>query len=292
MFPNFLGIGAQRAGTTWLHAALSSHDEFWLPHLKELHYFDHKFPMRTGCEKSSSPNQRIIAKQMSAKRRRFLADRVQVRGVRDVAWELRYLFGRWDDEWYASLFEQAGGRIAGEITPAYLCLSEAAIAHVYALMPDVRLVLLLRDPVQRAWSHAKMDLARHMRREWQAVPHADFSAHFRASASRLRGDYVSSIERWLGRFPPSQLLIAFYDEIEEQPRILMQRVLDFLGASVTDADKLASISTRFNTGELAAIPATLHRELAELYVEQTRVLAQRFGKYPQRWLEASEAVLA
>ena len=41
--PSFLCIGAQKAGTTWLHAQLRSHPKVWLPPIKELHYFDHKF---------------------------------------------------------------------------------------------------------------------------------------------------------------------------------------------------------------------------------------------------------
>ena len=45
MHPHFLGIGAQRAGTTWLHSTLASHPEIWMPRIKEIHYFDRKYPV-------------------------------------------------------------------------------------------------------------------------------------------------------------------------------------------------------------------------------------------------------
>jgi hypothetical protein len=40
MYPNFLGIGAQKSGTTWLHDNLARHPQVWLPPVKEIHYFD------------------------------------------------------------------------------------------------------------------------------------------------------------------------------------------------------------------------------------------------------------
>jgi hypothetical protein len=165
MFPTFLGIGAQKAGSTWLHAMLSKHDELWLPHLKELHYFDRRFPIRPVPSSSApEPAQGTFARHISTRIRRMslskLRDRLSFRRWSDLAWETRYVFGNWDAEWYASLFNAAKGRIAGEITPAYSCLSEEAIAYVHGLMPDAKLIFLMRDPVERAWSHAKMDLAR------------------------------------------------------------------------------------------------------------------------------------
>ena len=43
MYPNFLGIGAQKSGTTWLHANLSQHPQIWMPPVKEIHYLDGKW---------------------------------------------------------------------------------------------------------------------------------------------------------------------------------------------------------------------------------------------------------
>ena len=57
-YPNFLGIGAPRAGTTWLHENLKGHPELWLPYVKSLHYFDVKYyPLRDDAKHGISAGQ-------------------------------------------------------------------------------------------------------------------------------------------------------------------------------------------------------------------------------------------
>jgi hypothetical protein len=226
MLPKFLGIGAQKAGTTWLHMMLSAHDEIWLPHVKELHYFDRKFPLvdhRRGNVRTRGYDR--VAKHLKVRIRKLsiarIKDRFSFRRWPDLKWEMRYLFGDLTDEWYASLFDGAGTRVPGEITPAYSCLSEQAIKDVYRLIPEARLVLLLRDPIERAWSHAKMDLAPASKQLGQTELDRCFVAHFSGAASRLRGDYVGMIDRWLSVFPADQLLVCFYDEIVDAPKVLL-----------------------------------------------------------------------
>src|SRR5688500_11701828 len=121
MYPRFLGIGAQKAGTTWLHEMLSSHEEIWLPHLKELHYFDRKFPIGER-EVSSACDRKVLSSFVSARIGKIsgakVIDRLKIRRWPDLLWDIRYLFGDWSDDWYGSLFENARGRLPGEITPA------------------------------------------------------------------------------------------------------------------------------------------------------------------------------
>ena len=150
--PKFLGIGAPKAGTTWLHHNLAAHPDLYLPPEKELHYF-------------------TVALH---------------RGMR----------------WYSSRFEDAGARIPGEITPGYIALNQRRIALVRDLMPDCRLILIMRNPVDRAWSHAVMKLARREGRTVESVSDAEFAAHFRGTMSRRRSDYLGTIKRWHAVFPP------------------------------------------------------------------------------------------
>ena len=297
MFPRFLGIGAQKAGTTWLHAMLSMHDEIWLPHLKELHYFDRKFPIRqAGGNPASSPGQRILAHHVLGRLKRIdatkLKERLSIRRWGDLAWEFRYLMGAWNDEWYASLFDGARGRLAGEITPAYSCLGEAAICHVHTLMPDAKLILLMRDPIDRAWSHARMDLARVAGRDTNGISDVEYVAHFKSSASRLRGDYLGTISRWQARFHERQLFVGFYDEIMANPEELILRIFRFLGVSASDKHIARTIRTRINAGTQALIPQQLRQQLATLYIDDLQLLAKQYGSYPQRWLEQCESILA
>ncbi len=297
MFPGFLGIGAQKAGSTWLHSMLSMHDEIWLPHLKELHYFDRKFPIKPiNNMPAVRPARGILARQVTARLRRIdarkLLERLSIKRWRDLTWEFRYLFGDWNDEWYASLFNDARERLAGEITPAYSCLSDAAISHVQALMPDAKLILLLRDPIDRAWSHARMDLARNAGRAAEEISDAEYLAHFNGTASRIRGDYPGTIRRWRAHFPEKQFFVGFYDEILSSPEQLLLRIFKYLGVSATEQSLPDKIRVKVNVGQQAPIPQQLHKHLAALYIDDLRGLAKDYGNYPKRWLERGERVLS
>jgi hypothetical protein len=296
MFPGFVGIGAQKAGTTWLHAMLSSHQGIWLPRMKELHYFDRKYPTSEAEPRSASGRPSgILAKRLAARLRRTdwatLVHRLRKFRSQDLAWELKYHFGDWSDDWYASLFENCGGRLPGEITPAYSCLGDAAISHMRSLMPDVKLILLLRDPIDRAWSHARMDLAYFSGKRVDAIDQPRFADHFLSFASRRRGSYPEMLDRWLSHFPKEQLFVGFYDEIEQCPDELLARILHFLGVRATPESIPASVRDRVNAGEAARIPRALERQLAHMYVDDLRELAARYGSYPQKWLERCQRSL-
>ena len=71
--------------------------------------------------------------------------------------ELAYfgMLSRWVDlPWYARQFRPAGGRLAGEASPSYALLPVRTIRLIRDLLPDLKLIYLMRNPVPRAWSHA------------------------------------------------------------------------------------------------------------------------------------------
>ena len=243
--PKFLGIGAPKAGTTWLHHNLAAHPDLYLPPEKELHYF-------------------TVALH---------------RGMR----------------WYSSRFEDAGARIPGEITPGYIALNQRRIALVRDLMPDCRLILIMRNPVDRAWSHAVMKLARREGRTVESVSDAEFAAHFRGTMSRRRSDYLGTIKRWHAVFPPERLMVASYDEIKEQPQQLLKRAIGHIGASTALDWTLfpyAEVIDRGLEGEDDVFGKTStpsmpdrHRDvLAALYKSDIEQLADAYPEYAMRWL--------
>jgi hypothetical protein len=177
--PDFLGIGAPKAGTTWLHHNLAAHPDLFLPEGKEMHYFsDHQF-----------------------------------RGLL----------------WYARQFEDAGPRRCGEITPGYAVLPRRDIERIARLIPRVRLLLLVRDPVDRAWSHAVMKLSRETGRSIDSISDEEFAAHFAGEHSTERGDYLRMIDNWTSVFSEDQLWIGSFDDLRDHPTELLVSVFDHLG---------------------------------------------------------------
>lgn len=150
MYPNFLCIGAMKTGTTWLCENLRQHPGIWLPREKEIHYF-------TGWGRPCFSWPRHLKRSLRRPgiQSMLMSDLSNLR-FRSMPWDLRYLFGRRNDRWYASLFKGGRGKITGDMSATYAELDRPAVEHVFKLMPHVKVIYGLRNPIERAWSHALM----------------------------------------------------------------------------------------------------------------------------------------
>ena len=289
--PDFLVIGAQKAGTSWLHSVFSAHPEFWMPPAKELHYFDHKFPPKASDDKHP-PGMEEQRRRMRAKRVRRL-DAAKIWSLlvppsaTRIVWEFEYAFGKRTDEWYCNLFKPAGNRLTGDITPAYSRLDDGAVEYIHALLPDVRIIFLVRNPVERAWSHAVMDLVKHQGRRFEEVTDSQFIAHFESRASRLRTGYIEIIDRWQRVCGKESLFVGFFDQIVEEPADLINEICRFLGATGGAEILPAGIcQQRVNPGRGRQPTKECAAHLAGMYRTEIEELSRRFGRYSQLWLES------
>jgi len=175
---NFLGIGAQKAGTTWLYEMLSQHPAVGFPGGKEIHFWDLK----------------------------------QAQGI----------------QWYKHLFANpAANLVQGEMTPAYAILPIQEIRKIYFHYPDIQLIYILRNPLERAWSAALMAL---QRAEMTIDEASDqwFIDHFYSQGSLKRGDYLACMQTWLQVYSRQQLLVLRYESIQREPLQLLTRCCQHL----------------------------------------------------------------
>ena len=127
-FPDFIGIGAARSGTTWVARQLAQHSDIWLPRIKELHYFSRslKYDGPSYLNDSSLVKRVFSSEEHFQKYRYHLYRAIGSNLIRPsldkLRWDCLYFFGQPSDDWYASLFATADNRIAGEITPQYSVL--------------------------------------------------------------------------------------------------------------------------------------------------------------------------
>ena len=199
--PDFVGIGAQKAGTTWLYDMLAQNPSIWLPPLKEVHFFD---SMGGGRGRKQLRNEHIAG----------LADRME-RGAIDKGSDgesaakaafLRSLVGEHlhTPEWYASIFDHpdAKGRVAGEITPAYLELKAPRLQTLAEMLPKTKFIAIIREPAARAMSQLKMAVTRS-----KTTPKgkAQWSAFLERIATR--GNYSTSIPLWYEAVGAERMLI-------------------------------------------------------------------------------------
>ena len=130
-------------------------------------------------------------------------------------------------DWYRERFAGATTeRAVGEATPAYLH-DEAAPARIAEVLPQVKLVVLLRDPVDRAYSHYWLErsLGREPRgfaeavREGPRDPDRDYLGW---------GEYLPQLQRFRARFPPEAMLVLLFEEFSEEPRAALRAACRFL----------------------------------------------------------------
>ena len=234
--PNFLGIGAQKAGTTWLHENLRHHPDLLLPEAKEVHYFNRDFH----------------------------------RSLRS----------------YSAIFEAGRDKVRGEITPAYSILPLRRIRFIRKIMPDVRLILLLRDPVDRAWSQALYGMVQYGERPYAGISREELLGYLNADWSVRRGDYLTILDHWLSVFPPEQMLIGFFEEIASDPQGLLSRVFHHIGVrSDVDWSAFPSREVVLKGPEIPMPPEV--RELLEArYGPQREALRARLGTAADTWHRA------
>jgi Sulfotransferase domain len=254
--PTFLVIGAQKSGTTSLRRYLVEHPAVLCAEPKEIHYFD-------------------------------------IEHARGPAWYLAQY--PWKTEARAVRRSVGVSPAVGEATPEYLfhpCVPE----RVHAFDPSLRLVVVLRDPVERAYSHYQMRVRRwgesRSFEEVLAVGEAEMPAALaRAREDPAydwidgfqhsyveRGKYAEQLERWFGFFPREQFLVLTSTELSDDPATTTSRVTTFLGVP----DWHASDYPRLSSGSYEPMAPETQEHLARLFEPHNQRLEELLGQ-PFDW---------
>jgi len=209
-------------------------------------------------------------------------------------------FDDWPFDYYCSLFEAGAGKVSGELTPAYMLLTRKRIQEIQQLLPDGRLVLTIRHPVDRAWSGARRTISNVFGPQniaFEDVPDSEFYAYFdkewaykperndrgEYTPGMLQAHYLRAIDNWTSYFNQEQLLITFFDDILSSPETLMKQVCQHIGAN-TDIDWSAMpLATVVNKNPTHPLPDKFRAYLTELYTEEITALKNRFGEKTQHW---------
>jgi len=214
--PDFLVIGAAKSGTSALYNQLAAHPQVFMSPVKEPNFF----ALRHRGADFQGPSD---------------ADTINRRSVADPE-EYRKLFSRAADE-----------RASGEASTLYL-YSPAAAAEIRRFNPAMKLIALLRNPVERAFSSY-----RHLVRDGRETE--SFAGGLDAEEDRIAagwshiwhytraGFYAQQLERFREAFPDDQLAVFTYDSFSAQPETVLREIFAFLGV---DPEVLPDTSRRYN----------------------------------------------
>jgi Sulfotransferase domain len=170
--PNFLYVGPDKAGSSWLHETLIKHPDVYLTPAKDLYFFDRYFD----------------------------------RGM----------------DWYAEQFRDARDqKVVGEVCQDYL-FHPAAAERIRSTLGQVRVMVCLRDPVERAWS-SYLYMRKH------GIGPSTFAEALRSRPELLEhGRYATGLGRFLERFPRESVHVALFDDLVADPQLFLDGVTDFL----------------------------------------------------------------
>lgn len=273
--PTFLGIGAARSATTWLHSILKSHPNIYMPPEKEIHYFD-----RSPQYPSPDITQRENCRWWS----RIHGEYLKSNDAKTRCWYSNYLFGQYNDEWYVSLFDDADEGIpCGEMTPAYAMLEVSDIQKIHHINPDLKIFFQMRNPIDRAWSGLLQSLKKNGT-ELDEMDESDICREMTAKFSTARTDYLTTIDNWTSVFPESQLIIVYFEEIQNHPEKLIRRILSFIGA-VGQLDPGKCLYKKLNASRKVELPDSYRNLLNDLYADQiTRLYRKLNNPIIENWL--------
>jgi len=171
--------------------------------------------------------------------------------------------------------------VKGDKSPNYCTIPLERIKFIRSIMPDVRLILMIRNPIERAWSHAAMNLMKFSGKKMEEISNSKFRRHF--IRSQGRGDYPAILDRWLKIFPSEQLYVGFFEDISLCPKKLLSEVFAHLGVSQDVDWKSFPYQRVINKGPKVPIPEQ-HRNFLELmYGRAIEDLYQRFGSKVENW---------
>ena len=202
--PDFVIIGAQKSGTTSLYNFIIRHPTIASASRKELHYFSIQYDLGESWYRSNFPT--------NLTRHRF--------------------------------YKKTGQKLlSGEASPTYLFFPTVP-SRMKKILPDVKLIVILRNPVDRTYSHyhhnlrlnnetlsfeKAMMLAKERHERDHTAKDTDFvPKHFRSYSYLARGAYADQLERWFKHYDRKQFLILATEDLRKNPQRILDQVFNFL----------------------------------------------------------------
>jgi len=276
-----VGLGAQKAGSTWMARYLRSHPDVYVSPLKEIHYFDAVYLRRLNghitkrfvrMAEQIGNGTAIDGAQVSHKDRqkhRALTDRIRMVREKDYPY-LKFFEDRVTTE---SVF--------CDITPAYSMLNADGYQAIIDTHPNIRWVFILRDPVDRYWSAIRMGV----RKRKNSDPYGEFLKFLDLEEYTLRTDYKRTILELEKLVPPDRIKYLFYENLFTTQAI--DELTSFIGVKPWPA-KFEQV---VNPGDRLPIRPEHHIAALQKFRHVYEFVAERFGDAtPERWRKSMDGL--
>jgi hypothetical protein len=201
---------------------------------------------------------------------------------------------RHDLEWYEAHFTPANGNepkpVRGEISPEYARLKAWHVNRIAKLLPDLRLILTLRHPIERVWSQALLEFGYLRDRDVRKISSIDFLRQVERGRNRLPSDYGRTIQIWSNAFGRDALHIDLFETLEDDPQRYVDGILRHIGASTPWTVPAQFINSKVHaTTSLVRqrrdIPELVEWYIADRLLEPTERLNELLQGRVSNWVE-------
>ena len=229
MKPEFLCVGMAKSGTTWLFDNLAYNQQLHMPPLKEVNIL---YQIHLGKKRSLKRIFGSDADWMDDIWKTVLFNDIPValrRGnYTKVYWLLKWLIhprihSRKSLKKYLGLFKGFNG-VTGDISPLYYQLDASIVEDLAELIPDLKIILCLRNPAEQEWSAAKMVFKRFRNLHMDEAPQEDVLEWM----SGLSETYPQIISKFARFIPEDRIHLMFFEDLKKQPVKTFENVLRFL----------------------------------------------------------------
>lgn len=284
----FLSAGAMKAGTTWVYDKLKHNPNIHFSREKEIYYFSHI----DGVANSLTTDKRLRrAKQAlrSSSKKLKQGELKFPEYMDEVNWYLDYASQEVDDDWYFNLYDK-------EVihNPDFYCadfsnltcfLSDTGWGHVKKIAKNIKVIYILRNPIERFWSHYKFHL--------QFVKHAEMNTPeqniklFDRITSKpwfIRNSmYSENIKNMQRNLEQGEFKVYYLDDISADPEAYLKDIESFIGVAQYDYSKF-NLQKRNNTSIQKSIPLEWEDKIKGILHEEIFNLKQ-LGYFHSNWEE-------
>lgn len=200
--------------------------------------------------------------------------------------ELRYFeknFYKSLSFYYAAKFREGLGKVKGEITPNYGKMPIERIRFIRKLMPEAKLILILRNPIERMWAATRRAFAKIPSKNLSSAEESEILESFQFPPRKENTDFPRILDNWLSVFPEEQLFVGFFDQIKNEPQKLLHDIFSFLNISTAVDWRGFPYGRVFNKNPANPIPEKYRAILEKTYASDIEKLYQRFGEPVQAW---------
>jgi len=237
-----------------------------MPPVKELHYFD----QLSRVQRAGHPRCK------DERDRRFLEQ------LKSLSTEPGI-----DLENYGRLFEPKASLFSGDISPNYSTLSDEVIRQVAGYFPNLKVIFLARDPVERFWSHLSMEAHYRQIEPFDATDINEVNRNLSRRGMLLRSYPSAVVARWKRYVDSEQFRVYFFDDLQNNPAELRRSILRFLGA---DPDKFATANPSFG-GPGSRLSADYNRWTGMEKLPLSNKVRSHLAKFFKKELKTCAALL-